>query len=160
MNAIRVSLLPMIATLPMLATFALAAPPPADFAGKWEFNPALSKNIGMMSQMKLRVTIKQTSSELAVTSVSTFNESGQTSEARFDLAGKPVPNKNPMEATAETVTKWDGNRLVTTWTSPGSIAGTTNVRIETRSLSEDGRTMTVESKRGSAPPIVMIYERK
>jgi hypothetical protein len=65
-----------------------------------------------------------------------------------------------MEATAETITKWDGNKLVTTWTSPGSVAGTKSVRIETRSLSDDGRTMIVESKRGSAPPLVMVYERK
>ena len=78
---------------------------------------------------------------------STFNGRQQTSTTRFDLAGKPVPNENPMEATAETVTKWDGDSLVTTWTSPGSIAGTTSVRTETRSLSPDGRTLTVESSR-------------
>jgi hypothetical protein len=65
-----------------------------------------------------------------------------------------------MEATAETVTKWDGNKLVTTWTSAGSIAGTNSVRTETRSLSADGRTMTVESSRAKGPAMVMVYERK
>jgi hypothetical protein len=131
------------------------------FDGKWEFNPSLSKNIGMMAQMKLQSTVKQTENEMMITSVSSFGGSGeQTSELRFDLTGKPVPNKAPMEAPAETVTKWDGSRLVTTWTSDGSVAGTKSVRTETRFLSDDGRTMTVESKRGNAPAIVMVYERR
>jgi hypothetical protein len=50
--------------------------------------------------------------------------------------------------------------MVTTWTSPGSVAGTKTVRTETRSLSDDGRTMTVESRRGQSPAIVMVYDRK
>ncbi|HEV8038022.1 MAG TPA: hypothetical protein VGP62_04095 [Bryobacteraceae bacterium] len=142
----------LLAALPVLAQ--------QDFSGPWEFNPAKSRNIGMMAQMKLVSTVKQTKRELIITDVSTFNGREQTSETRFDLNGKPVPNKNPMEAAAETVTKWDGNKLVTTWTSPGSIAGTNSVRTETRSLSADGRTMTVESSRGKGPAMVMVYERK
>jgi hypothetical protein len=131
-----------------------------DFSGTWEFNPTKSQNIGMMAQMKLISTVKQTKRELIITDVSTFNGREQTNETRFDLTGKPVPNKNPMEATAETVTKWDGNNLVTTWTSPGSIAGATSVRTETRSLSADGKTMTVESSRRKGPAMVMVYDRK
>jgi hypothetical protein len=138
--------------LPMLAQ--------SDFSGSWEFNPSKSQNIGMMAQMKLLSTVKQTKRELVITDVSTFNGREQTNEIRLDLTGKPVPNKNPMEATAETVTKWDGNKLVTTWTSPGSIAGTNSVRTETRSLSADGRTMTVESSRSKGPAMVMVYDRK
>jgi hypothetical protein len=148
----RTSMLLLLAALPVLAQ--------QDFSGPWEFNPAKSRNIGMMAQMKLVSTVKQTKRELIITDVSTFNGREQTSETRFDLNGKPVPNKNPMEATAETVTKWDGNKLVTTWTSAGSIAGTNSVRTETRSLSADGRTMTVESSRGKGPAMVMVYERK
>lgn len=131
-----------------------------DFSGKWEFNPAKSQNIGMMAAMKLTATVKQTAQDLVVTNVSNFNGREQTSEMRLDLTGKPVPNKNPMEAVAETVTKWDGKTLVTTWTSPGSIAGSTSVRTETRSLSADGHTMTVESRRGKQPAMVMVYDRK
>ena len=151
MNAIRVSLGISLLAVPLLAQ--------ADFSGKWEFNPSLSKNVGMMAQMKLSVTIRQTRDELIASSVSSFNGSDQTSELHLDLTGKSVPNKNPMEATADTVTKWEGPRLLTTWTSPGSVAGSRSVRLETRYLSEDGR-LTVESKRGNAPPIVMVYERK
>jgi hypothetical protein len=131
-----------------------------DFSGKWEFNAEKSQNIGMMAEMKLTATLKQTSQELVVTNATKFNGREQSSEMRFDLTGKPVPNKNPMEAMAETVSKWDGKILVTKWTSPGSIAGSTSVRTETRSLSADGRTLTVESKRGKQPAMVMVYDRK
>jgi hypothetical protein len=131
-----------------------------DFSGKWEFNPSKSRNIGMMAEMKLIATVKQILQELAITNVSSFNGREQSSEIRLDLTGKPAPNKNPMEAVAETVTKWDGKLLVTTWTSPGSIAGSTSVRTETRSVSADGRAMTVESRRGKQPAMVMVYDRK
>jgi hypothetical protein len=140
------------AALPILAE--------QDFSGQWEFAPSKSQNIGMMAQMKLLSTVKQTKREIVITDASTFNGREQTNEIRFDLTGKPVPNKNPMEAVAETVSKWDGNKLVTTWSSPGSIAGTTSVRTETRSLSPDGRTLTVESSRGKGPAMVMVYDRK
>jgi hypothetical protein len=131
-----------------------------DFSGKWEFNPAKSQNIGMMAEMKLIATVKQTAQELVVTNVTTFNGREQSSETRLDLTGKPVRNKNPMEAMAETVTKWDGKLMVTTWTSPGSVAGTASIRTETRSLSADGHTMTIESRRGKQPAMVMVYDRK
>jgi hypothetical protein len=154
MNAIRVF-------LGVAFVVALHAAAQVKFDGKWEFNPSLSKNVGMMAQMKLRSTVKQSGDEMVITSVSSFSGSGeQTSELRFDLTGKPITNKAPMEAPADTVTKWDGNRLITTWTSEGSVAGTKSVRTETRSLSDDARTMTVESKRGSSSAIVMVYERK
>ena len=152
MNAIRV--------LFGIALVAISVMAQSNFAGKWELNPTLSKNIGMMAQMKLSATVTQTRDELVIANASSFNGSDGTNELRFDLTGKPVSNKNPMEATAETVSKWDGNKLVTTWTSPGSVAGTTSVRTETRSQSADGRTMTVESKRGNAPAMVMVFERK
>jgi hypothetical protein len=148
----------------VLAALALALAAPIfaqqDFSGKWELNASKSQNIGMMAEMKLLATLKQTQQELIIGNASTFNGREQTNEVRLDLTGKPVPNKNPMEATAETVTKWDGNKLVTTWTSPGSVAGSTSVRTETRYLSADGRTMTVESSRGKGPAMVMTFDRK
>jgi hypothetical protein len=157
MNRIRVSLLGAAVWTVIAAASAMAQ---TDFSGTWEFSAAKSKNVGMMAQMKLTATVKQTKAELIVTNVSNFNGQEQTAETKFDLTGKPVPNKNPMEAVAETVTKWDGKKLVTTWTSPGSVEGSTSVRTETRSLSDAGRTLTVESVRGKTPPIVMVYDKK
>jgi hypothetical protein len=142
----------LLTSLPLLAQ--------ADFSGKWELNTTKSKNIGMMSQMKLISTITQTAEELVVSNATTFNGKESESEIRLDLTGKPVPNKNPMEAPAETITKWQGKALVTTWTSPGSIAGTKSVRTEKRILSPDNQVLTVESSRGTSPPIVMVYDRR
>ena len=65
-----------------------------------------------------------------------------------------------MGQTNDTVSKWNDGHLVTTWTSNGAIAGTKIVRTETRSLSADGKTMTVESTRGSTAPIVMVFDKK
>ncbi len=132
----------------------------SNFVGKWELNTSRSKNIGMMAQMKLTATVEQTASELIIRNVSVFDGREQTSELKFDLTGKPVPNKSPMEATAETVSKWEGERLVTTWTSEGSVAGSKSVRTETRYLSDGGRTLIMESQRGQSPAMVMVYDRK
>jgi hypothetical protein len=131
-----------------------------DLSGKWELNTSKSKNIGMMSQMKLIATIQQTPDQLVISSATKFNGQASTSEIRLDLTGKPVLNKNPMEAEAETVSVWQSKVLVTTWTSPGSIAGTKSVRTEKRMLSSYRRVLTVESSRGTSPPIVMVYERQ
>jgi hypothetical protein len=151
----RISTLGFIAM--MASTAALAQ---QNFSGKWVFNASKSQNVGMMSQMKLVASVKQTSDLLLITNTSFFNGQEQTSETRLDLTGKPTKNKNPMEAEADTVTKWEGNKLVTTWTSAGSVAGSTSVRTETRFLSADGKVMTVESSRGTRPSMVMVYDRE
>jgi hypothetical protein len=64
-----------------------------------------------------------------------------------------------MSGTGTTQSKWDGNRLVTEWNSAGAVAGATVVRIETRTLSVDGRTMCVESRRANKPAVVMAFNR-
>jgi len=82
-----------LAAMPLLAQ--------AGFSGKWELNPSKSKNIGMMSQMKLIATIQQTTDDLIIGNATTFNDKQSMSEIRLNFAGKPVTNKNPMEAPAE-----------------------------------------------------------
>jgi hypothetical protein len=68
-------------------------------------------------------------------------------------------NEGGMGGQAETVAKWDGNKLVVTWTTDGAVAGTKNVRTETRALGADGATMTVESLRGASKPMVMVFDK-
>jgi hypothetical protein len=66
-----------------------------------------------------------------------------------------------MAGPSETISKWEGEKVVTSWTSQSAVAGGDKVvRTETRSLSADGRTMTVESVRGSNSPVVMVFEKK
>jgi len=132
-----------------------------NFAGTWEFNPAKSKNVGMMAQMKMIQTIEQSDTSLDVTSHTSFQGREDDNKTHYDLTGKPATNETPMGGPAQTVSKWQGSDLVTTWTTESAVAGGPQVvRTETRSLSPDGKTMTVESVRGSAPAMVMVLEKK
>jgi len=155
----KVKLLSSMLCLMVVAAFAAKR---TDFSGSWQFNPEKSKNIGMMSQMKMTQTIEQSDSSLDVTTHTTFQGRDEDSKTHCDLTGKPATNESPMGGPSETVTKWDGVKLlVTTWTSESAVAGGPKVvRNETRSLSADGKTMTVESVRGSNPAIVMVFEKK
>jgi hypothetical protein len=132
----------------------------ANFSGTWELSPEKSKNIGMMAQMKMSATLQQSDSALDITVHSNFQGKDQESKTHLDLTGSPATNESPMGGPNETVSKWDGNKLVTTWTGQSAVAGKNVVRTETRSLSSDGKVMTVESVRGSNPPLVMVFEKK
>ena len=132
----------------------------SDFSGAWQFSPEKSKNVGMMSQMKMTQTIEQSDSSLDVATHGTFQGRDEDSKTHYDLTGKAATNESPMGGPSETISKWDGGKLVTTWTSQGAVAGSSVVRTETRSLSADGKTMTVESVRGSGSPLVMVFEKK
>lgn len=131
-----------------------------DFSGVWEFNPVKSQNTGMMAQMKMTLTIQQTDSSFDVSSHANMQGQDYDTKIHYDLTGKPVSNEAPMSGISETVSKWEGSKLVTTWTSAGAVAGSKVVRTETRTLSADGKTMTVESARGTTAPLVMVFEKK
>ena len=132
-----------------------------DFSGSWQFSPEKSKNIGMMAQMKMIQTVEQTNSLLDITTHTKFQGRDEESRTHLDLTGKPTTNESPMGGPSETVSKWEGAKLVSIWTSESAVAGGPKVvRTETRSLSSDGKTMTVESVRGSNPAIVMVFEKK
>jgi hypothetical protein len=143
-----------------LVSLAVLAGEQTDFSGTWEFSPEKSKNIGMMAQMKMSATLQQSDSALDINVHSTYQGKDQESKTHFDLTGSPATNESPMGGPNETVSKWDGNKLVTTWTGPSAVAGKNVVRTETRSISSNGRVMTVESVRGSNPPVVMVFEKK
>jgi len=143
----------------LLSLTALAAKRP-DFSGTWIFNPDKSKTIGMMSQMKMTQNIEQSSNALDVTSNTTFQGNDQQMKTHYDLTGATATNDSPMAGPSETVSKWDGDKIMTTWTSKGAVEGTKTVRTETRSLSADGKTMTVESVRSTNPPVVMVFDKK
>jgi hypothetical protein len=150
----------MIVFLCVTAVLAIAAERP-NFSGSWQFNPEKSKNVGMMSQMKMVQAIEQSETALVVTTHASLQGKDDDSRTQYDLTGKPATNESPMGGPAETVTKWQGGKLVTTWTSESAVAGGPKVvRTETRSLSPDGKTMTVESVRGSNPAPVMVFEKK
>jgi len=49
---------------------------------------------------------------------------------------------------------------VTTWESEGVVAGTKVVRTEMRYLSDDGKTLFLESARAGEEPMVIAFDRK
>lgn len=143
-----------------LVTVVAFAAKRSDFGGSWEFNADKSKNIGMMAQIKMTQTIRQSDTSLEVVSHTTFQGSDRDLNTHYDLTGKQVSNESPMAGPSETVSKWEADKLITTWTSESAVAGGEKVvRTETRVLSADGRTMTVESVRGANPPVVMVFDK-
>jgi PadR family transcriptional regulator PadR len=144
----------------LIVVASLSAQAPTDFSGTWVMNAAKGKNLGMMANLQDTVRISQTPTELVVKHTSSFQGQQNTRELRYALDGKTVGNDGPMGDHNDTVAKWVGRTLVTTWTKEGAVAGTKSVMTETRSLSSDGKTMTLESVRGSNAPVVMVYERQ
>ena len=142
--------------LPVL-TAAQAAP---DFSGTWVLNTSKGENLGMVAAVQETLTVTQTAEQLSVQHVVVFQGKESTRAVNYDLNGEPMTNYAAMGDKSETVSEWDGDTLLTTWTSEGAIAGTTVVRRETRSLSGDGDTMTVATARGDNPAMVLVYERK
>lgn len=138
-----------------------AAEMSANFAGTWKFNASRGENLGMMASIQQTQVIQQTATEMSISESSDFQGQKSSRTVRFDLTGAPANNEGPMGGQAVTVAKWEGAALVVTWTTPGSVAGTVNVRTETRILSKDGRTMTLRSQRGAqAKPMTQVFEKQ
>ena len=148
------------AILILAAASMVAAATAPEFAGTWVFNPAKSKDVGMMAAAKVTSTITQTTKELLVQDTSIFDGEKSTHETRYDLTGATVANEAPMGDKAHTTSRWSGGKLITTWETDGAIAGTKVVRTETRYLSADGKTMYYESTRGDKDPMVIVFDRK
>jgi len=149
-----------IALLFLAAAFAAVAANPPDFSGTWMFNAGKSKNVGMMASAEYTSTITQTPKVLTVNDVTVFSGQKQAHETRYDLTAATVPNDSPMGEKCQTSSRWAGNKLVTTWESEGAVAGTKVVRIETRYLSDDGKTLFLESARAGKEPMVIVFDRK
>jgi hypothetical protein len=156
-NAISLAVLVLCISVLVIPARAAGA---TDFSGTWSLNVPKSKNIGMMSSMQITLKIKQTGNEVIVSEIAKFNGQEQTRELHYDLSGKPVANSGPMGDPNDTVTKWVGNTLQTTWTQEGAVAGTKVIRSETRSLSADGKTMNDEYVRGENPPMVLVFDKQ
>lgn len=149
-----------IALLVLAVAFAAVATNTPDFSGTWVFNAGKSKNVGMMASAEYTSTITQTRKVLTVNDVTVFSGQKQAHETRYDLTGAPVPNDSPMGEKSQTSSRWAGNRLVTTWESEGAVAGTKVVRTETRYLSDDGKTLFLESARAGKEAMVIVFDRK
>jgi hypothetical protein len=154
----HVRLSPLLAVLG-LAAVAIAQSAP-NFTGTWVLNNTKGKNLGMVAAVQETIVITQTADKLTADVAATFQGNTTRRQVNYDLTGKPVQNEGAMGDKAETVAKWDGGKLVVTWTSEGAVAGSKVTKTETRSLSADGKTMTVVNQRGTNAPMEMVYEKK
>jgi hypothetical protein len=143
----------------VLNSSVLAAGTPA-LAGTWVFKADKSKGVGMMSAVAITAVITQTGPELKIHEITVSQGKEQTHDNTYDAAGGPKTNESPMGDKSSTVSHWENDKLVTTWTAPGAVNGTTVVRTETRSVSADGKTMTVEWSRDGKVGMVMVFDRQ
>jgi hypothetical protein len=141
-----------------LAQVALAEVP-VDFSGTWELNTDKGENLGMMKAVKESIVATQSDEQIVFAMTDVFAGITTNRSITYDLSGKTTENKAAMGADSETVTSWDGDKLVTIWTAEGAIFGTKTERTETRWLSEDGKELSVSMVRGDNPAIVFVFER-
>jgi hypothetical protein len=139
--------------------YVLAASAPS-LAGTWSFKADKSKGVGMMSAVAITAVITQTGSILKIHETTVSQGKEQTHDNSYDAAGDAQTNESPMGDKSSTVSHWEKDKLVTSWTSAGAVNGTTVVRTETRSLSADGNTMTVEWSRDGKTGMVMVFDRQ
>lgn len=129
-----------------------------DFSGNWKLDPAQSQmgggrpgggggggGGGMAAQ---EVTIAQDGGTLRIT----MTVMGEARTQSFNLAGQPSTNPMAMGRMAGemvTTSTWDGDKLITTGnTNVTTQQGAMTIQTrEIRSLSADGKTMTVETTR-------------
>jgi hypothetical protein len=154
------SIAPLIAVLGLSSLLALSALAAPDFTGTWVMNVIKSKNLGMMSSMQITLKIEQTQNSLNVIETAKFNGQDQVRELHYNLTGKSAANSGPMGDPNQTLSKWVGNTLETTWTQDGAVAGTKSVSQETRWLSDSGKTMSDQYARGSKEPMVIVFDRQ
>lgn len=147
----------------LLASTAQAQEKP-NFSGTWKLDPAQSQMGGGMGGGRpgggggggggggmgaaQEVTIAQDGTTLRIT----MTVMGEARTQSFDLAGKPSTNQmamGRMGGEMVTTSTWDGNKLVTTGSSNITTPqGAMSIQTrEVRSLSADGKTMTVETTR-------------
>lgn len=131
-----------------------------DFSGTWVLNTDKGQNLGMVAAIQETLVISQTEDAMVLDFTDIFQGNTTTRQVNYDLSGAAVTNYAAMGERSETESAWADGKLVTTWTSEGAIAGTTVVRTETRWLSDDGNTMSVETARGDNPSMIMVYERE
>ncbi len=143
-----------------IPTTVFAAGPP-DFSGNWTLNTDKGQNLGMVKAITETVAISQSPEQLTLDFSTTFMGKTTARKVSYDLTGKTsVPNEGPMGDKSETLAKWDGSKLVVTWTAEGAVAGTRTVKTETRTLSADGKTMTVRTERAGKDPMELVYDKK
>ena len=131
-----------------------------DFSGNWVMNTKLGENLGMMAALKETLTATQTAGQLTLDFIDVFQGNTTTRQVKLDLTGAVVDNFAAMGDPSKTASQWDGDKLVTTWTTAGAIPGTEVVRTGTHMLDDKGSSLTVTIERANRPTMILVYEKQ
>jgi len=141
------------------ATAAVAQDTP-DLSGTWVLDTKRGENLGMMAALEQTLVVTQNAETVTLDFTNVFRGSESTRQVTLVLSGASVDNVGGMGDPGKTVTTWDGDRLVTVWTTPSAIPGNEVKRTETHALSDDGATLTVTSERANRPMMTMVYGKQ
>jgi len=144
----------------LFCCFAAGAQAATDFSGTWVMNGKKGENLGMMSALNETLVVTQTDGQLIFDFTDVFRGKTSTRQVKLDLTGAAVDNFAAMGDPSKTESKWDGDKLVTTWTTASAIPGAEVVRTETHGLNADGTVMTVTIERANRPTMVLVYEKQ
>jgi hypothetical protein len=131
----------------------------ADFSGNWVLNTKKGENLGMVAALEQTLVMTQTDAQLTLDYTNVFQGSASDRKVTLDLSGAAADNPAAMGDPSKTESAWDGDDLVTTWTTEGAIPGTSVTRTETIALGADG-TMTISTVRANKPTMILVYEKQ
>jgi hypothetical protein len=121
-----------------LAAMALQAQP--NFTGKWKMNAEKSDH-GEFGPSAMTQDVTQEGSSLKVAATMTTPMGEMTMESNYVIGGDETVNQMGFGEITSTA-KWDGDTLVIE--GKGSMGGGEMTMVEKWSLSEDGKTLTVD----------------
>lgn len=114
-----------------------------NFSGNWKLNPEKSDFGPMPPPEKMERSITQEESTIKWNQVQVGQQGEVKSEMTYTTDGKPSTNKTPRGEVTGTAA-WDGDVL--TITTKREVQGMEITQAERWSLSEDGKTITINNK--------------
>lgn len=112
-----------------------------DFSGDWTLNAAKSDFGPMPAPEKMVRKIEHKDPDLKITTTTATPNGERTNESAYKTDGSESVNKSG-QGEAKSVVKWEGSNL--TFATKREIQGMTIEQNEKWTLSEDGKTLTVE----------------
>ena len=143
----------------VMICLAACAQAEADFSGTWVLNAKKGENLGMVAALQQTLVMTRMDEKLTLDYTNVFQGDATSRQVVLDLTGTAVENPAAMGDPSKTKSVWNGDDLVTTWSTEGAIPGTAVTRIETIALHDDG-TMSISTERANKPTMVLVYEKK
>lgn len=128
-----------------------------DFSGAWVLNTKQGENLGMVAAVDQTLVITQSDTQLILEYTNVFMGTHER-KVTLDLSGAEAENPAAMGDPSMTESAWDGENLVTTWTTERML-GDPLKSIETIKMAADG-TMIISTDRANKPTMILVYEKQ